>query len=575
MIKELFLPEKFGAHRLIARRIVGMAVHDDMVRAVLVHAKRNKTFVEQVYSLNIPTGVPETLNERTIATIKEVIAQFKNYHQVRVTIPASIVIFKELTLQFNDPEKIRMVLDYEVETMLPFAIDEAVIDFIITKTNKETLASDVLVAAVRNQDLQDHLTLYQQAGIEPTCVSIDLFSVYGLYQQIPEYNDLTEATALVEFGYEATRVAFVQHGQLKLTRYIQRGLSHVLKFIHEETHIEIAELEKKLATGGLQNETDEVLRRSVQSHFILLFNDIQFTLNSFSLKLNFNEGINKILFTGPVCKIKEFTAFFSSTMQIPSESFDVPKVFTSKHLKNKVKEKDINWLDYVVALGVAVPSEQQSIFNLRRKQFAVFRDTLIARQLAVGASLIFLMFFSIGVKGYLDIGKLSGQISDFETKQIGLLKAEKIFPKGRFPVKPVFVSIVREADKIVREKLDIWSPFTQMGRMNPLDYWLEVVRIINKKQYNVAIKEFSITTQEKGWEKDLDGTTKKDVGRAKIEIEGLFKSKIGEHFQDFMGIFENNRFRDSVVLKVIDPIETISAPEGGVGFTVRFIAKTM
>lgn len=570
MIKELFLPEKFGEHRLIAQRIVGIAVHDDMVRAVLVHAKKNKALVEQCFAMPIPPGTSDTHSERTVAVLREVMAQFKNYHQIRVTIPASVVIFKELALQFSDPEKIRMVLDYEVETMLPFSIDEAIIDFVVTKTNKETSVTDVLVAAVHNQYLQDNLSLFQQAGIEPTCVSIDLFAVHGLFQQIPAYNDLVQATALVEFGQEATRVAFIQQGQLKLTRYIQRGVANIFKTISEETHVEIADLEKKLSVSGIQNETDENLRRAIQKHFIMLFNDIQFTLNSFSLKLNFYEGVSKILFTGAMSKVKDFAAFFSGTMQIPAEIFDVEKIFLHSNIKNKTKDKSINWQDFVVALGTAIPSQQQGSFNLRRKQFAIYRDSLIAKQLITASVIILLMFLTIGIKGYIDIKKLSNQVTSFESYEISRFKAEKIFPRGKFPAKPTLTSVIAQSNKIVKEKLDIWSPFGQK-RMRPLDYWLEIVRIVNKKQYNISIKKLAITTQERGWEKEPDGTIKKDAGIAKVEVEGLFKSKTGEHFGEWGSI--QNRFKDSALLRVIEPID--ETPSDGVLFTIRMISKNV
>ena len=62
-----------------------------------------------------------------------------------------MVIFKDLTLQLSDPDKIRMVLDYEIEPMLPFSIHDATIDFIVTKTQKDPQQTTVLVAAIRNQ----------------------------------------------------------------------------------------------------------------------------------------------------------------------------------------------------------------------------------------------------------------------------------------------------------------------------------------------------------------------------------------------------------------------------------------
>lgn len=103
-----------------------------------------------------------------------------------------------------------MILDFEIESMLPFSIHEAVVDFIITSVDKKSGTSQILVAAVRSQDLQDQLDMYLKAGIDPTSITIDLFAYYSLYQQIPEYKSLPHATALVELGAHATRIVFLQ-----------------------------------------------------------------------------------------------------------------------------------------------------------------------------------------------------------------------------------------------------------------------------------------------------------------------------------------------------------------------------
>ena len=190
MIKKIFLPEKIGNKRIIAQRIVALTIQDETVTLALVHAKRSKTIVEELLYQKLSSDLNESYAQRASNAINKLMSQVKRYDQVRVAISASIVTFKELQLPFEDTEKIRMVLDYEIESMLPFPISNAVIDFIITKRDKTQKTSQVLVAAVQFQDLQAELDIYKQAGIEPSSVTIDLFATYGLYQQIPNYKSI-------------------------------------------------------------------------------------------------------------------------------------------------------------------------------------------------------------------------------------------------------------------------------------------------------------------------------------------------------------------------------------------------
>jgi len=555
MIKQLFLPDKIGNRRILDQRIIGIAVSQTSIHAALIYAKRNKTYLESLKSEPIPEGTEETYAERAAQTIKKIMLFFPSYDQIRISIPASSVVFKELQLHFTDPEKIRMVLDYEIESMLPFSIHDAITDFVITKKDITNQTAQILVAAVRTQNLQEQIDIFTKAGIEPTSITIDLFALYGLYQQIPEYASLPNAVALVELTEEAMRVAFIQNGQLRITRSIQRGYTTVLKLISDELKISQQELAHQLSEKGLQGN-DDATNRIIQKHFVLLLNDLQFTLNSFSLKLNQYEGVTKVLFVGQAQAIRGFTEFCSDTLQIPCETLDGKKLFTLKTFKNKIKESITNWSMYDVALGTAIPSIEQSDFDLRRKQFAFHKHGLMVKQIIAAGALSLILFSTILIKGYFDISKLSDYATMVEQREIGRVKTENVFSKERFPKKPTLASIVREGEKAVKEKSEIWEPFGKKG-MRPLELWLEITRIVDKKQFDVNITALSLSTKDKD-------------GHIHIEVDGIFKSKTGNHFGDFSALL--NRFKESPTLKYIELDDSV-APEGGVNFSVKLQPK--
>ena len=558
MIKRLFLPEKIGNRRILAQRILGITVHDDRVSMAIIYAKHHKTIIENLVLEQVAEGSIETYAERATAALKKIVAPIKAYDYIRISVPSSIVVFKELQLQFTDPEKIRMVLDFEIESMLPFSTSEAIVDFIITKVDKidkTQQTAHILVAAVRSNDLQEYLTMYTQAGIDPMNITIDLFALYGLYQQIPAYYALPKATALVELGMQSTRIVFIQDGQLRLTRLLPRGIDSVINAISQEANVPAADIGQRLATLGVHSGGDEALARIVQKHMVLLLHDIQFTLNSFSLKLNFYDELSTILFTGAVHRIKDLLTFSSDTLQIPCEEFDCHKILESKLIKNKVKDPNVRWNDFLLALGTALPAPQQGDFDLRRKQFAFHRQELLVKQIMVTIALMVVIIGTIGIKGYMDIGTLAQRADNLEATEVNRFKSEKVFPKNKFPAKPTLKNVIRDAEKIVREKRELFAPLAKL-RMRPLDVLLELTSLVNRKQFDITVKEINISTQQ--------------TGEAKIELEGLFKSKTGDHFSEYPQII--NRFKESNLLKFVDQNETV-APEGGVSFTVKFKLK--
>lgn len=558
MITQLFLPERIGTRRILSQRYVGIGITEKQIVTSVVYVKHSKSIVESITATPLETGTPETAQDRLTAALSKAFSAIKRYNQIKIALPASMVVFKELTLNFTDPAKIRMVLDYEIETMLPFSISEAIVDFIVTKIDKTAKTSQVLVAAVRSSDLASFLEIFDRCGLAPSTVSIDLFADYSIYQQIPEYSKLPHATALVDLHEQTTRIAFIQHGQLRLTRYLNKGIASLVAEIAKETNKTPQEIESILQTQGVFGHQDEQLSRSIQKHVVLLLNDIQFTLNSFSLKLNFYDGISKILISGAGKRIAKFISFCTDTLQTPCEIFDVAKIFTNKSIRKKNNALTLpdDETGLSVALGSCINAPMLIDFNLRRKSFVYQENGLVVKQAIVGLTLGIALITIVSIRSYMDVHELETFKESFVNQEITKLKFEKIFPKDKFPKKN-FAGIIRDAEKIVKEKLETWAPFAQ-GNLPALEMLLEITRILNKRQFDVSVKEIQISL--------------KDHKRPHLDVEGFFKSRTGDHFTEFIRIEE--RFKESPLLKIgTQDIETTAAADGGVNFIARLELK--
>ncbi len=553
MIKEIFLPEKFRGKRLYAQRILTLSIQDEKVFAALVHAKPGMNIVEQLIEQPITPGPQDAIKTRATAAVKELMQQCKQYDQVRVAIP-STAVFKELEIPFSDPEKIRMVLDYEVESMLPFSLDEAIIDFIITK--KESSSSHVFVAAIRNQDLENELAIYQNAGIEPTSVTLNLLSTYSLFQQIPEYVAMEHGSALIDLGFHNTQISFIHDGTLRLTRSIPRGITTLIKKISEQTKQTEEHVLQSLRDVGVKPTGNNEYDAIVQQEVFNFFNDIQFTLNSFSLKLNYYKGVNKILFTGKVHQINDLTKFTSDLLQIPCELFEPKKIFSHTQIKKKIAKDPEYWNTFATVLGAALPSAEQENFDLRRKNFTLNQSSLIQKQLIAGGALALVMIIGIGLQGLLQIRALSTKAAAIEKRQIGRIIS--IIPRRQRPKVLRFNPLITKAEKMVKEKEEVWAPFAHQ-RIRALEVLLELTSIMDKQRFTLDVEEISIN--------------QKTPGDPIIEIEGYFKSKegTGSHFKDFIEF--QKRFNESTLLATAEQISGIPAAEKGVQFSIKLKKK--
>ena len=190
MIKNVLIPEKIGNYYLFAKRIVGFHVDASEVTATQVYLKGSVATVEKVFKESIGLNEELSYEEKVAQVVKNILGKVGKYDVVYTAMPSSQVIFKNLKLPFLNYEKIKMVVGYEVEPLLPFALDEAEVDFIITKQFPKDGSSEILVAAVQKSVLADHISFFEQVGVHPQKVGVDFFEFYGLYQTIARYKKL-------------------------------------------------------------------------------------------------------------------------------------------------------------------------------------------------------------------------------------------------------------------------------------------------------------------------------------------------------------------------------------------------
>ena len=180
-----------------------------------------------------------------------------------------------------------------------------------------------------------------------------------------------------------------------------------------------------LKSFGTNKPNDEKYTLAAQKFIMTFLTDIQFTLNSFSLKLNFYEEISSILLIGKGTQITGLASFSSTTLNIPCELFSPNKLFKAKEFRNKTREFDINATNHTLSLATAISYGPHDDFNLRKKEFAKKHFPLMNKQLVVGALLTIIILATIGTRGFLQIMELSSHLKLKEKQAIGQLK--KIF----------------------------------------------------------------------------------------------------------------------------------------------------
>lgn len=515
MITPIFIPEKLGSYYLLSKRIIGFDLSKTHVYASQIYLSGNSILLEKFYQEPIDPDASRPYVIRVGEAIERVVDKAPFCHAINTSLSSSVVIFKELQLPFVDAEKISMVLPYEIEPYLPFSLSNAIVDFIITKTNPEEKTSDILVAAVQKHYVQEHLKYFQKAELNPTKISIDLFDLYGLYNQIPSYGKQQETVALIDIEFQVTRIAFILQGQLKLIRTLAKGIAQSTKNVALSLGIPNGQALETIIRFGLEKHDDQKYTNVVKESMMAFFKEIQFTLQSFITQTKTNQAIDRILLLGRGADIPGIDSFASETLQIPCTYFDGNELLKIPTIRMK-KIGRIPRTN-IMSLSTAFPSPVTERLTMRKEEFAIPTATTFNKQFFTAVTLFAFIFAALIGHAYWQKRSLSRQARSMEQEVIRTLHDLELTDNNNFQ------EAIEEAEQKVSDDEELWFAFSRQRRFSFLKALQDLSIAIDRKGIGLNLKKLFITTNDITFEGQVDGFDELKVLERELQESKLFR----------------------------------------------------
>ena len=86
------------------------------------------------------------------------------------SLPGDLVSWRTFYLPFRDRKGLDQTVPFELENQVPFGLDEVVVDYHVL--HRDRSGCNVLAALVQRKDLEEHLKLLSEAGIDPKIVDL-------------------------------------------------------------------------------------------------------------------------------------------------------------------------------------------------------------------------------------------------------------------------------------------------------------------------------------------------------------------------------------------------------------------
>jgi general secretion pathway protein L len=225
-----------------SRKILGLDIRSDSVSAVLIKSSLKGIWIEDHLHVDI-TEEMKTQGDGLSVALGFLVDRMDVTGTCCVaSFPFDAVSFRNLEVPFTDKRKIRQVMPFELEPMLPFSMKDLAVDFQIANRKTEGPEKTALiVAAVASEELKSCLDALKSFGIDPETITVSgyaaAFALAAARPFAPEnwiladvHSDKVLMYCVVENQIRVVRSvpAFLENGPEKALRLAETIRSSVL-----------------------------------------------------------------------------------------------------------------------------------------------------------------------------------------------------------------------------------------------------------------------------------------------------------------------------------------------------------
>ncbi|HRU38954.1 MAG TPA: type IV pilus assembly protein PilM [Candidatus Goldiibacteriota bacterium] len=368
------------ALELFSQSVVGLDIGSSSIKAVKL--KKGKEGYELVGAeiMNLTADSVDELEPDVrfslyVNTIKKILSQKNIASKKAVTaIPGDNAIIRYIKVPYMTAEELKNMVPYEAEQYIPLGMDQVVFDYsVLSEAQDENQKKmEVLLVAVKNDTMNQHLEIIKAAGITPHAIDVDAFAMCNAYslnaQDDADSGIRADTVAIINIGAKFTMINILEKGVPHLSRDVNIGGNNFTKEIQREFGLNFAQAEElKKQQAVIMVESDELLLSAAPSAddksskiFEAITPSLNKLLNDIRRAFDYYEStqkkkpVQKILLSGGSSKIKNIDRFLSERLGIPVEIN-----YPFKNISINSKNFDFDYLranavQFNVALGLAL-----------------------------------------------------------------------------------------------------------------------------------------------------------------------------------------------------------------------------
>ena len=326
-------------------KILGFDIGQDSITAVQVKSGLGKYEVLACARVLIEGA------EGIDAAIKEMSDQMDLESDFYISsIPCERASYRNLKMPFKDLKKIRQALPFEIETLVPFPIEDLVFDFVADDRSDE---SEILAVSTEKSFVSEYLARLQGHGIDPDVLDI---------RCVPTVSWLLRQDGTPDDGL------FLEIGEKRVVMIL--FLNRQIVLIRSIFPAKAAASRPTPSQAGNRGDGSPHHSDPVESHFNSFCTMVQNTLHAFSWQTQKPVNFERIYFNGPGAVQSGAGELLAQLLAVPAEPIDVTRDRRIRIEDGACQNWDPALMSNALALAVRSPKKGMAL-NFRKGEFDV------------------------------------------------------------------------------------------------------------------------------------------------------------------------------------------------------------
>ncbi len=225
------------------RGFLGLDIGSYSLKLAEAYQKGSSIIINGFSQTRLP---PETVVDGVIKDEEKFIKAFKSLLEnlkpksrvLNVGLYAYTTFYDRIPLGFVEGEDFNQAVLSEIESFVPFDINDIYVDYVPVLKEKEKY--EIIFATAKKEQVDNLLELFSRINITVNAIDVDVFAISNFFEFL--YGPNTRL--IIDIGFSKTLTIFTDKMGPLFSREITYGLSYVLRNIAQELEISLEEAEK-------------------------------------------------------------------------------------------------------------------------------------------------------------------------------------------------------------------------------------------------------------------------------------------------------------------------------------------